>query len=147
MTRPPVSVEIGQRLMAARVQRGLAQMDVARSAGLAPSYLSRIENGRIQPTFRTVMQIATALRVGLHELADAPASGESPRGPCPVTARGKCLLDLIAAEADAEHYSPREIRLIRSFASWLKSCTPERLRAMEVLLEDLSRAAREDPRP
>lgn len=146
MTRASPAVEIGQRLMAARLQRGLAQSDVARSAGLAPSYLSRIENGRIQPTFRTVMQIAAALRAGLSELADTPAQAGSARGPCPVTARGKCLLDLVAAEADPEHYSPREVRLVRTFAQWLKTSSPERIRAMEVLLEDLMRAAGEGPR-
>lgn len=135
---------IGQRLMAARLQRGLSQSDVARDAGLAPSYLSRIENGRIQPAFRTVMQIAAVLRAGLSELADGPSSGGSLRGPCPVTARGKCLLDLIAAEADPEHYSPREVRLIRTFASWLKESSPERVRAIEVLLDDLTRAASEE---
>lgn len=139
MTKKATRAEIGQRLLAARLQRGLAQADVARRAGLAPSYLSRVENGRIQPTFRTVQQIAAALGASMHELSDSPAGEEHPRGPCPVTARGRCLLDLIAAEADEEHYSPREIRLLRSFASWLKSCTPERLRAMEVLLEDLTR--------
>lgn len=131
--------EVGQRLAAARLQRGLAQGELAKRAGLAASYLSRIENGHVQPSFRAVMEIAEALGASLHELADGPPA--SRHGPCPVTARGHCLLDLIAEEPDGEHYSPREVRLIKRFAAWLKRATPERQRALEILLDDLLAAA------
>ncbi len=141
MTSRSIRPEIGQRLMAARLQRGLAQSEVAHRAGLAPSYLSRIENGHIQPSFRAVMEIAEALGASLHELAEAPPAKGGTRGACPVTAHGHCLLDLIAEEADDEHYSPREVRLIRRFTGFLKQASPERLRVLEVLLEDLTRAA------
>ena len=59
---PRTSVpEVGQRLAAARLQRGLTQKTVASRAGVASSYLSRIENGHVRPTFATVMQIVQAL--------------------------------------------------------------------------------------
>jgi len=140
MTRTPRPENIGQRLVAARLQRGLSQATVARAAGLAPSYLSRIENGKVHPTFRTVMQIVEALGAGLDEIA-GPVATRHRRGPCPVTAKGQCLLDLIRAAADEEHYTPREIRLLRRFGRWLKSAEPGRVRAMELILDDLTRAA------
>jgi transcriptional regulator with XRE-family HTH domain len=142
---PKSSDHVGRRLAAARLQRGLAQGDVAQRCGLAASYLSRIENGRIQPAFRTVMQIVGALGADMSEIIGPDAPGKRPHGPCPVTAAGRCLLDLIAPEADHEHYSPREVRLLRRFAAWLKSADASRVRAIEVLLEDLMRTADGEP--
>ena len=140
MTRTPAPANIGQRLSAARLQRGLAQTTVAQAAGLAPSYLSRIENGKVHPTYRTVMQIVEALGAGLEEIA-GPLTAKQRRGPCPVTAKGQCLLDLIHAVADDQRYTPREIRLLRRFGSWLKQAEPGRIRAMELILDDLTHAA------
>jgi len=137
-TKDGKEVDVGQRLAAARLLRGLAQAEVARRAGLAPSYLSRIENGRIQPTFPTVLRIAGVMNADVAEIVERPAPTGDTRGPCPVTRRGTCLLDLVRPEADDEHYSPREVRLLRGFASWIKSAAPDRLRAMEILLEELS---------
>lgn len=133
--------DVGQRLAAARLQRGLAQSTVAKSAGLAPSYLSRIETGKVQPTFPTVMLVVRALGADPAEIVDPAAKPGASQGPCPVTAKGRCLLDLIRVDPEGEHYSPREIRLLRNFAQWIKDAEPTRVRAMEILIEDLSAAA------
>jgi transcriptional regulator with XRE-family HTH domain len=53
--------DLGQRVAAHRSQLGLSQTAVAERAGLAASYLSRIENGKIFPTMPTAQKIATAL--------------------------------------------------------------------------------------
>jgi transcriptional regulator with XRE-family HTH domain len=143
MTPKKSPVDVGQRLAAGRLQRGLAQGVVAERAGLAPSYLSRIESGKIRPTFATVMRIVDALGAELSEIV-GPESGSSRRHPCPITDKGQCLLDLIAPKADSEHYTPREIRLLRRFAAWLKRVEPNRVRAIEVLLDDLMRGVKED---
>ncbi|MCA8962016.1 MAG: helix-turn-helix transcriptional regulator [Planctomycetes bacterium] len=137
-TTPP---DIGQRLTAARLRRGLTQRIVARRAGVAASYLSRVETGRIQPTFRTVSRLLRAMKADLEELMDS-SDGESKDGACPLTVRGACLLDLLHADrsesaTDEERYTPREIRLLRKLAAWVRAASPDRLRAMEVLLEDL----------
>ena len=120
---------------------------VARKAGIAPSYLSRIENGRVQPSFRTVLRVQQALRLDLQEIL-APADDNSRRrGACPVSSRGACLLDSIRPEAEVrrstsgEFYSPREIRLLRQLALWVKNASPDRVRAMEILLQDLTERA------
>lgn len=140
----PVS-ELGRRLASARLWRGLSQGTVARRAGIAPSYLSRIENGKVQPTFRTVLRVQRALRVDLREiLACEKAGGPGWRGACPISRTGVCLLESIRPEREAlrdksgECYTPREIRLVRQLACWIKTVNPDRLRAMEVLMEDLA---------
>jgi transcriptional regulator with XRE-family HTH domain len=135
--------DVGRRLAAARLQRGLVQSTVARDAGLAPSYLSRIETGKVQPTFPTVMQVVRALGADAAEIVDPGAKLGKRRGPCPVTAKGRCLLDLIKPVAGDEQYTPRELRLLRQFALWIKGAEPGRVRAMEILLEDLLGARRE----
>ncbi|MDX1387647.1 MAG: helix-turn-helix transcriptional regulator [Acidobacteriota bacterium] len=135
--RPP---EIGQRIAAARLRRGLSQGTVARRSGIAPSYLSRIENRKIQPSFKTVTRIASAMRISLAELADTELP--SPR-PCPVSRGGHCLLDLIRSELEVargvkgETYTPREVQMLSRFAAWIKSVPPDRVRAMDILLQEL----------
>lgn len=137
--------DVGQRLHSARLQRGLSQGTVARRAGIAPSYLSRVENGKIQPTFRTLLRIVRALRADMDEIVSLEQPESERGGACPVTESGHCLLDLIHSETETrrgvrgESYTPREIRLLRRLAMWMRTVRPDRLRAMEVLLEDLMR--------
>jgi transcriptional regulator with XRE-family HTH domain len=141
MTASNSPPNVGRRLAAARQERGLTQASVAASAGLAPSYLSRIENGRVQPTLPTLTRIVQVMGLDPVEVFGPRGSQAGSKGPCPVTPRGRCLLDLVSASADQEHYTPREVRLLRRFARWLKQVEPNRIRAMEILLDDLGSAA------
>ncbi len=75
---------VGLRMLATRLQRGLSQDAVARRAGLDPSYLCRIEGGKVNPTVRTVVRVAEGLRVSPNELlrpspADEKAKPGQPR--------------------------------------------------------------------
>lgn len=143
MTEDAKTFDLGRRLEAARLIRGLTQSELARRAGLAPSYLSRLENGKVQPTFRTVLHIVRVMGADFDELVGpAPRKGKA-RGACPVTPKGQCLLDMMrpTLEMDSGRYSPRELRLLRRFATWIKAAPGDRLRAMEILLEDLAYAA------
>ncbi|MFQ5653326.1 MAG: helix-turn-helix domain-containing protein [Planctomycetota bacterium] len=143
MTSRPHEPDLGRRLASARLQRSLSQGTAARLAGIAPSYLSRIETGKVHPTFRTVLRIATALRLPLDQVAGPGPLDKLKDGPCPISAGGHCLLDLIRCDAAAdgseqpEVYTPRQVRLLRRFATWLRRIQPDRLKAMEVLLEEL----------
>jgi len=134
--------EVGSRLRTLRLLRGFSQGTVARRAEIAPSYLSRIETGKVQPTFRTVLRVLRALRAQIEEIVDTTQQ-EGRRGGCPVSHDGSCLLGLIRPEAQVavggDFYSPREIRLLRRMAEWLRRMQPDRLRAMEILLDDLTR--------
>jgi transcriptional regulator with XRE-family HTH domain len=147
MSRQP---NIGQRLAAARLQRGLSQAAVAERAGIAPSYLSRIENSKVQSSFRTLSRVARAIDIPFDELAVAAPHPRQHGGSCPVSESGYCQLDLIHAdtvgrrEGRQEYYTVRQVKLLGRFASLLRAEPPERLNAIEVLIAELSRASKLD---
>lgn len=143
MTRNSSGLEIGPRLAAIRASHGLSQGTTARLAGLAPAYLSRIETGRVHPTFTTVMRVLEALHADLDDL-HAPDSHDPHHHPlCPVSHDGICLLQLIRSSAEVaraegrEAYTPRELAILRSLARFMRTATPERVRAIEMLLQEL----------
>jgi len=143
MTSMAPPFEIGKRLGSLRAQRGLSQGTVSRMAGLAPSYLSKIENGRIQPTFPTLWRILRALHADMAEVLSAdPAAPRAPAG-CPVSATGECLGQLIRSDAEVARdrrrvfVSTREVQLLRDLLAWLKKASPEHARALELVLEQL----------
>ena len=146
MTSKTSSFDVGARLASLRRLHGVSQRSVAERADLAPSYLSRIETGRIQPTFPTVMRILESIGSERRELFE-PSQLSAKGGVCPVTVKGRCLLDSIGSEArssrDDDRYTPRQALLIRQFGTWVKLVEPDRLRAMEILLGDWLRSAQE----
>jgi len=147
MNRQP---KIGQRLAAARLRRGQSQAAVASVAGIAPSYLSRVETGKVQPTFRTLSRISRAMGMHFDELDEFDPEGHRHGVMCPITDHGHCLLDLIRADnelARARHedfFTVRQVKLLRRFALWLRSIPPDRQNAMEILIEELTRARNAD---
>lgn len=56
-------MSVGKRILRLRLERQLTQRDISEETGLAVSYLSRLENGRITPTIPTLTKIALALGV------------------------------------------------------------------------------------
>jgi transcriptional regulator with XRE-family HTH domain len=143
MTRNSSEFEIGPRLAAIRASHGLSQGTTARLAGLAPAYLSRIETGRVHPTFTTVMRVLEALHADLDDLHPPDSHAPHRHPDCPVSARGECLLQLIRGSVEVaraegrEVYSPREVNILRSLARFMRTATPERVRAIEMLLQEL----------
>jgi len=142
MTTKPRNTTLGKRIAAWRRQKEWPQILVARRAGIAPSYLSRIERGRVHPTVRTAKEIADALRVPLDDLLQpSPVVLRGCR--CPVSASGKCLIDLAVTEtdkrskADEDWYTPRRLRLLRRFAALLQQSSPKMLTALEVLVGEM----------
>ena len=121
MPSKSTEMSVGKRIQAARLKRGFSQSAVSRRAGMAPSYLSRIESSKVHPTVRMAMRIATVLRISLDDLV-GPRPPETSGKPCPVSASGQCLLDLINTPSysegqnpSGEHLSPRQLRVARSF--------------------------------
>ena len=118
--------EVGSRLIAARMRRGLSQGTVARRSGIAPSYLSRIETGKVQPTLRTALKILRALDAEPEEIMGPRTHVDRRIHGCPLTDEGHCLLDLMRHETEEERlkpgkfYTPREVRLIRRMAGWVR---------------------------
>ncbi len=59
------------RLRSLRRDRGITQDQLAARAKVAVSTLRKIESGRvIEPGYFTVLSLATALGIGLHDLED-----------------------------------------------------------------------------
>lgn len=62
--RPALNA-VGKALLLARNRRGLSQRDAARRAGVNPSYLAAIENGRRSvPLPETIARMVNALELG-----------------------------------------------------------------------------------
>jgi len=133
-----VETSIGKRIAARRNQQGLSQGTVSRRSGLDPSYLSRIENGKVHPTVRTAMRIADALRISLEDLL-GPSPPTRRDRPCPVSSSGNCLMDLIDSGPDGpirkegENYTLRQVRLLRLFTHVVQKNDPGTLKAFETL--------------
>jgi len=113
-------MSIGTRILQARTQRNLSQRELSERSGIAGSYLSRIENRRIEPRPRTLRRIADALGVPLSELfREGP--GGIPLRQCVVTMSGNCIMDSLrsgkkktrAPEPGTESYTPRQLQLLR----------------------------------
>jgi len=88
--------------------------------------------------------------VGQHragaQLVEQPALPVHPSGQCPacpVTEDGNCLIQIVrndprVARAEGkEVYSPREVHLLRKLASFMRTAPAERVRAIEILIEEL----------
>ena len=54
--------QISQRIKAVLKEKGLKQQELADSAGMSKSYLSRILHGTINPTIETIEQLEKALK-------------------------------------------------------------------------------------
>ena len=58
-----------------RVERGLSQVDFGERCGFYQTYLSRIENGRANPSLNAMEVIANALGVTVYELFERVRDG------------------------------------------------------------------------
>ena len=65
----PVAVlQIGERIRAERVRRGISLRGLARGVGLSPSLISQIETGKCQPSVSTLYAITTVLGVSVQDV-------------------------------------------------------------------------------
>ena len=143
-----VREDVSKRIVAARQRHRVSQSAVARRAGIHPSYLSRIERGKVHPTVATAMRIAAALRVSLNDLLGPSPSTEKDQ-PCPVSANGQCLMDLFDAvrnsggAGDGESYSAQQLRLMRKFLALLRHGSPSMLTALEGLVGEILKGSQQ----
>lgn len=103
-----VALNVGARLHALRLRRGMTLEVLAGLAGVAPSYLSMIENGKRRlDRYSTIISLAAALRVPPAELAPGmpdrllPALDETGRGDAIApgeTAHAKPLASVVNCE-------------------------------------------------
>jgi transcriptional regulator with XRE-family HTH domain len=73
---PAAFLQIGARIRAERVRRGISLRGLARGVGLSPSLISQIETGKCQPSVSTLYAITTVLGVSVQDVfGDAGEAG------------------------------------------------------------------------
>lgn len=70
MTREKLKIELGKRIINLREKKGWSQSDLARACNKDRQAIEKLENGKVNPTLYTLLEIANALEVSLPELVD-----------------------------------------------------------------------------
>jgi len=60
--------KLGQNLKRIRTKKGISQGDIARTLKVHKSHISNIENGKSNPTLKTIAKLAKAIGVSTDEL-------------------------------------------------------------------------------
>lgn len=135
-------MSVGKKIHQLRSESRITQRELGEATGLAVSYLSRVENGRLTPTLPTLTKIADALSVPLTALFDVTATLEA-KDACPVSLSGRCLLDHPftgrgkRAKRDVETYSREQLEALRLCNFLLHSGDKELLRTLLTMLKGL----------
>jgi len=113
-------MSISKAVLRIRREMGMTQGEVGERAGLAASYVSRIENGHIQPTMTTLSRLAAALGVPASDIFRVSEEDGGPRtARCPVSTSGECIGELLRGNqgqwpsGSKTHYGKEELRLLR----------------------------------
>ena len=111
---------IKSNLVVLRESRMWTQGRLAEEAGISPTTVSGIENGRIsRPHFGTVRKLAVALRVEPEDLLPLPERGERP---------GRLSLEWSMASDDEEFEREVEAASIEGLSSLFERLGDEELR-------------------
>lgn len=135
-------MSVGRRIRQLRLESRITQRELGEVTGLAVSYLSRVENGRLTPTLPTLTKIAGALSVPLTALFDATATIEA-RDLCPVSLSGRCVLDHPfvgrgkRSKKGVETYSLEQLEALRLCNFLLHTGDKELLRTLLTILKGL----------
>lgn len=70
MTRDKLKKKIGQRIIEFREQKGWSQADLARACNKDRQAIEKLENGKVNPTLYTLLEVANALGVSLSKVVD-----------------------------------------------------------------------------
>lgn len=70
MTRDKLKKKIGQRIIEFREQKGWSQADLARACSKDRQAIEKLENGKVNPTLYTLLEVANALDISLSKLVD-----------------------------------------------------------------------------
>ena len=60
--------KIGQRIVALRSEKGWSQSDLARACNKDRQAVEKLENGKVNPTIYSLLEISKALEVSLEDL-------------------------------------------------------------------------------
>ena len=68
MTKDELKKKIGQRIVELRTKKGWSQSDLARACNKDRQAMEKLENGKVNPTLYSLLEISKALGVSLSEL-------------------------------------------------------------------------------
>jgi putative transcriptional regulator len=68
MTKDELKHKIGQRIIELRTQKGWSQSDLARACNKDRQAIEKLENGKVNPTLFTLLEISDVLNVKLKDL-------------------------------------------------------------------------------
>jgi transcriptional regulator with XRE-family HTH domain len=135
-------MSVGKRILRLRLEANRTQREISEDTGLAVSYLSRLENGRITPTIPTLSKIATALGVDVTAFfGQEPQLDSGDR--CPVSTSGRCVLDQLLVgrgrkpDTSWEGYTPHQLELLRLCDFLIHTGDKEILNSLQTVLEAL----------
>ena len=138
-------MSIGSRIIQIRNQENISQRMLGERSGLASSYLSRVENRRVEPGPKTLRKIADALGVPVSELFEEHPISDGQH--CAVSVSGKCVMDMLANRKgkqpahgpahEMETYSPRQLQLLRMASYLIQTGNARLLDALEVVFQAL----------
>jgi DNA-binding XRE family transcriptional regulator len=135
-------MSIGTRIIQIRNQKNLTQKQISERSGIATSYLSRVENRRLEPRPKTLRRIAEALGVPVSDLF-LEGSPDRKSSQCLITITGTCIMDLLRsgrgkmARAGAESYTTQQLQLLRMANYLIQSGDARMLDALDLLLNAL----------
>ena len=70
MTKDELKTKIGQRIVELRTKKGWSQSDLARACNKDRQAMEKLENGKVNPTLYSLLEISKALGVPLRKLVD-----------------------------------------------------------------------------
>ncbi|MGW9687128.1 helix-turn-helix domain-containing protein [Flagellimonas sp. 2504JD1-5] len=68
MTKEELKEKVGERIVEIRTRKGWSQSDLARACGKDRQAMEKLENGKVNPTLFTLLEVAKALEVSLSKL-------------------------------------------------------------------------------
>lgn len=70
MTKDELKAKIGKRIIELRTQKGWSQSDLARVCNKDRQAIEKLENGKVNPTLYSLLEVAEALGTKLSRLVD-----------------------------------------------------------------------------
>lgn len=70
MNKEQLKKKVGQRIVELRTKKGWSQSDLARACDKDRQALEKLENGKVNPTIYSLLEIAKALGIPLKKLVD-----------------------------------------------------------------------------
>jgi len=139
---------IGTRIIQLRNQKNVSQRQLSERSGLASSYLSRIENRKLEPRPTTLRKIAEGLGVSMGEIFQEGPAAQIAAGQCVISTSGACIMHMLAnrrrrsAVPTSDTYTPRQLQLLRMTDYLIHHGSGRVLDSLEVMLSALMTSAR-----